>query len=123
MYELEEENYKTAEKIYGKELDKKPFGKAIKDKITPFFVVYEDNKRITNFIVYKNDDNWLAFDREIINNQKLMSFILDKLQTKYDYLTIYLSEKDKELITKANDYNFLKQDQKRQNYIKMRKDY
>lgn len=123
MYELKEEDYNKLLKCYDKKVEKTPFGEAVKNKISPFFVVYQDGHRISNFVVYKNDDNWLAFDREILKDPKLMNFILEKLKPKYEYLTIYINQKDKNLINEANSYGFEETEKYREDYINMKKTF
>ena len=123
MYELKEENYEKLVKHYGEEIENKPFGQAVKNNVSPFFVVYQNNKKISNFVIYQNDNNWLAFDRDILKNPELMNFILEKLKPKYEYLTIYVKEKDKNLIKLANDYGFETKEENNQEYIPMKKTF
>ena len=123
MYILKEEGYERLLFQYGEKAAKTPYAQAVRNGISPFYVIYENDFRIGNFVVYQDNENWLAFDRKTLEKKELMNFILEKLKPKYEYLSIYIHQNDKNLIDAANTYGFKKTEKFLEEHILMKKTF
>ena len=98
-------------------------------KISYFEILDDNNNYLDNFVVYDNQNNWLAINIHdkisIIDNKNLIEFILSELKKYYDYVILIISEEFKDRIKKAKELGFKEMQKEKQgkfNYLKLKKE-
>lgn len=98
-------------------------------QISYFEILDDNNNYLDNFVVYDNQNNWLAINIHdkisIIDNKNLIEFILSELKKYYDYVILIISEEFKDKIKKAKKLGFKeiqKEKQGKFNYLKLKKE-
>ncbi len=98
-------------------------------QISYFEILDDNNNYLDNFVVYDNQNNWLAINIHdkisIIDNKNLIEFILRELKKYYDYVILIISEEFKDRIKKAKKLGFKeiqKEKQGKFNYLKLKKE-
>ena len=98
-------------------------------QISYFEILDDNNNYLDNFVVYDNQNNWLAINIHdkisIIDNKNLVEFILRELKKYYDYVILIISKEFKDRIKKAKELGFKeiqKEKQRKFNYLKLKKE-
>ena len=98
-------------------------------QISYFEILDDNNNYLDNFVVYDNQNNWLAINIHdkisIIDNKNLIEFILRELKKYYDYVILIISKEFKDRIKKAKELGFKeiqKEKQRKFNYLKLKKE-
>ena len=98
-------------------------------QISYFEILDDNNNYLDNFVVYDNQNNWLAINIHdkisIIDNKNLIEFILSELKKYYDYVILIISEEFKDRIKKAKELGFKEMQKEKQgkfNYLKLKKE-
>lgn len=104
-------NYESYKKRISNEKLESPLAKNIENNNVSYFeILNDDNTFFNNFVVFDNDNNWLAIDihnkESIIDNEQLMNLILSELKKYYSNLVLRIDEKFKNRIERAKLYGF-----------------
>lgn len=98
-------------------------------QISYFEILDDNNNYLDDFVVYDNQNNWLAINIHdkisIIDNKNLVEFILRELKKYYDYVILIISKEFKDRIKKAKELGFKeiqKEKQRKFNYLKLKKE-
>ena len=98
-------------------------------QISYFEILDDNNNYLDDFVVYDNQNNWLAINIHdkisIIDNKNLIEFILRELKKYYDYVILIISEEFKDRIKKAKELGFKEMQKEKQgkfNYLKLKKE-
>ena len=122
-------NYDSYIKRKGKDLINSSLANDLKNNKISYFEIFDNNNFVNSFVVYDYQNNWLAIpvhDKiSILDNKRLINFILSELKNYYKYVTLIISEEFISRIKTAQQMGFKKigiEKQNNFNYVKLKKE-
>ena len=126
---LNKANYDSYIKRKGKDFLNSSLANDLKNNKISYFEIFDNNNFINSFVVYDYQNNWLAIpvhDKiSILDNKRLINFILSELKNYYKYVTLIISEEFISRIKTAQQMGFKKigiEKQNNFNYVKLKKE-